>query len=59
MNRQVPKEEIKVANKCMKKVTLTSNGRQTNKIIIIADFSPKKSIEKIWGNSHSPKLLKM
>ena len=56
MNRQVLKEEIKVANKCMKKIILTSNGRQTNKIIMITDFCPKKSVEKIWRNNHSRRL---
>lgn len=42
----------------IRKITPTSNWRHMNKIMI-DDFSPKNLIEKLWGDSHSHKLLKI
>lgn len=55
MNRQVPKEEM--ANKYKETITLTINWIHTNKITDY--FSPKKLLEKIWGDNDSHKLLEM
>lgn len=57
--QDVPKEEIKMANECMKKNGLTSNWRHTHKIMTVHDFSPEKLIQNIQGYSYSHKLLEM